>query len=90
MLRTQDSFEFVEDLDGRWVTGGPKRWMRSAIEFRGDDVDKSEPPGMFIVRADPALIQDYLGKCPTWRSGCTLAAAAIRRRRVANVLCNRA
>lgn len=53
-------FRVREDLDGRWVRGGPKRWMRSAIEFRGDDVDKSEPPGMFIVRADPRPIQNYL------------------------------
>ena len=53
-------FRVREDLDSRWIKGGPKSWWRSGIEVRGDDVDKSEPPGMFVIRAHPRVLQDYL------------------------------
>ena len=49
-----------DDLDRRWVRGGPQKWMRSALEVRGDDVHKSEPAGMFILRESAIAVQDYL------------------------------
>jgi hypothetical protein len=49
-----------DDLDRRWVRGGPQRWMRSGLEVRGDDVHKSDPAGMFIFRESAILVQDYL------------------------------
>jgi hypothetical protein len=53
-------FRVRDDLDQRWVKGGPKHWWRSGIEVRGDDVDKSEPPGAFVFHQRPHEVQDYL------------------------------
>jgi hypothetical protein len=52
-----------DDLEQRWVKGGPARWWRSGMEVRGDDVDKSEPPGVFVVNQRPQEVQDYLTSC---------------------------
>jgi hypothetical protein len=50
-----------DDLDRRWIRGGPKNWMRTGIEVRGDDVHKDDPAGEFILRdRSPILLQDYI------------------------------
>jgi hypothetical protein len=53
-------FRVRDDLDQRWVKGGYKQWFRSGIEVRGDDVDKNDPPGTFVINQRPQDVQDYL------------------------------
>jgi hypothetical protein len=51
----------AEQLDRRWIRGGPKKWMRTGIEVRGEDVDRDEPAGAVIISGiNPAAIQDYI------------------------------
>jgi hypothetical protein len=49
-----------EDLDRRWVMGGRPYWMRRAIEVRGEDVCKDIPAGLWPIRRDPVILQDYI------------------------------
>ncbi len=49
-----------DDLDHRWVRGGPKKWMRTGLEVRGEDVHKDEPAGAFVIRDSPIAVQDYI------------------------------
>jgi hypothetical protein len=53
-------FQVRDDLDQRWVKRGPRSWWRTGIEVRGDDVDKNEPPGVFVIRKRSQDVQDYL------------------------------
>ena len=48
------------DLDRRWVRGGPKKWMRTGLEVRGDDVHKDDPAGAFVLSESPIALQDYI------------------------------
>lgn len=49
-----------EDLDRRWVRGGPKKWMRTGLEVRGEDVHRDDPAGAFVIRESPIALQDYI------------------------------
>jgi hypothetical protein len=49
-----------DDLDRRWVRGGPKKWMRTGLEVRGEDVHKDAPAGAAVIRESPIAVQDYI------------------------------
>lgn len=49
-----------EDLDRRWARGGPKKWMRTGLEVRGEDVHRDDPAGGFVIRESPIALQDYI------------------------------